>query len=256
VRNLESYNGLAQKGNKSAEGVQPLPYIVLIIDELADLMMTAAEDIERQICRLAQMARATGIHLILATQRPSVDVVTGLIKANFPTRIAFAVTSQTDSRVILDTPGAERLLGRGDMLLMRPDVAKLWRVQGCFVSDEEIAQVVSFWKAQSPPPEKAPPSPWAALMDRLDDEEELVQDAIDAVQGLTQISTSQLQRKLRIGYPKAAALMEKLEARGIIGPDRGAGQGREVLRKDQEEGSDGAEDESLFEHRQEDALAE
>jgi S-DNA-T family DNA segregation ATPase FtsK/SpoIIIE len=255
VRNLESYNALAQKGKKTPEGFQPLPYIVLIIDELADLMMTAAEDIERQICRLAQMARATGIHLILATQRPSVDVVTGLIKANFPTRIAFAVTSQTDSRVILDTPGAERLLGRGDMLVLRPDVAKLWRVQGCFVSDEEIARVVSFWKAQSPP-EQPTPSPWAALMDRLDDEEELIQDAIDAVQGLRQISTSQLQRKLRIGYPKAAALMEKLEAKGIVGPDRGAGQGREVLRKENEEGGDGEEDETLFEQRQGDALAE
>ena len=117
---------------------RPLPYIVLVIDELADLMMTAADDIERQICRLAQMSRATGIHLVLATQRPSVDVITGLIKANFPARIAFAVTSQIDSRVILDTPGAEKLLGRGDMLFMAPDSAKLARIQGCFVSDQEI----------------------------------------------------------------------------------------------------------------------
>src|SRR5690606_4667958 len=180
VRNLESYNALVSKGKAQDEGRQPLPYIVLIIDELADLMMTAAEDIERQICRLAQMARATGIHLILATQRPSVDVVTGLIKANFPSRIAFAVTSQTDSRVILDRAGAERLLGRGDMLVKRPDVAKLWRVQGCFVADDEIARVATFWKNQATSPTSATPAPWLALLDRLDDEDELLQDAIDA----------------------------------------------------------------------------
>jgi S-DNA-T family DNA segregation ATPase FtsK/SpoIIIE len=235
VRNLEGYNAKVLRGKKGAGDAQPLPYIVLIIDELADLMMTAAEDVERQICRLAQMARATGIHLILATQRPSVDVVTGLIKANFPSRIAFAVTSQTDSRVILDTPGAERLLGRGDMLVMRPDVAKLARVQGCMVSEEEIARVVAYWRQQTPAEEAPSPPPWSALMDRLDDEEELLQEALDAVQGLTQITTSQLQRKLRIGYPKAARLVEKLAERGILGPDQGAGQGREVLQKEEEE---------------------
>ncbi len=123
-----------------------LPYIILVIDELADLMMVAPDDVERYICRLAQMSRATGIHLILATQRPSVDVVTGLIKANFPARIAFAVTSQIDSRVILDTPGAEALLGRGDMLFMRPDSSKLERLQGCFVSDGELEKLVRYWK--------------------------------------------------------------------------------------------------------------
>lgn len=247
VRNLESYNALVSKG-KQDEGRQPLPYIVLIIDELADLMMTAAEDIERQICRLAQMARATGIHLILATQRPSVDVVTGLIKANFPTRIAFAVTSQTDSRVILDTPGAERLLGRGDMLVMRPDVAKLWRVQGCFVADDEIARVATFWKNQATSPTSATPAPWLALLDRLDDEDELLQDAIDALRDLDHITTSQLQRKLRIGYPKAARLMEQLEAKGMVGPDQGAGQGRVVRKTNQsaEQVDDGDED-TLFE---------
>ncbi len=231
VRNLETYNALVRKGKKGDDTRQPLPYIVLIIDELADLMMTAAEDVERQICRLAQMARATGIHLILATQRPSVDVVTGLIKANFPTRIAFAVTSQTDSRVILDTPGAERLLGRGDMLIMRSDAAKLGRVQGCFVADDEIGRIVAFWKEQGE--RSATPPPWAAMMDRLDDEGDLLHDAIDAVRGLRQISVSHLQRKLRIGYPKAARLMEKLEDRGIVGPDQGAGQGRDVLLKEE-----------------------
>jgi S-DNA-T family DNA segregation ATPase FtsK/SpoIIIE len=241
VRNIDSYNTLARKAKGVDPARQPLPYIVLIIDELADLMMTAAEDIERQICRLAQMARATGIHLILATQRPSIDVVTGLIKANFPSRIAFAVTSQTDSRVILDATGAERLLGRGDMLLMRPDAAKLQRVQGCFVADDEINHIVSFWKAQALPAEPTV-APWAALMDRLDDGDELVQDAIDALRGLKSVTTSLLQRKLRVGYPKAAQLMEQLVAKGVVGADQGGGQGRPVLlKKDEEESEEGGE---------------
>ena len=146
VRNIKAYNEKASKHKRGKDAMKPLPYIVLVVDELADLMMTAAEDVERQVTRLAQMARATGIHLILATQRPSTDVVTGVIKANFPTRISFAVTSQVDSRVILDQQGAERLLGQGDMLFMRPDAAKLHRVQGCYVSDDEIEEVVRFWK--------------------------------------------------------------------------------------------------------------
>jgi S-DNA-T family DNA segregation ATPase FtsK/SpoIIIE len=228
---MDAYNALTAKPRKGEANLQPLPYLVLIIDELADLMMTAAEDIERQICRLAQMARATGIHLILATQRPSIDVVTGLIKANFPSRIAFAVTSQIDSRVILDTPGAERLLGRGDMLLMRPDMAKLLRIQGCFVADEEISHIVNFWKAQSVEAEAPSVPPWAALLDRLDDEDELLQDAIDAVRELEHVTTSLLQRKMRIGYPKAARLIEQLEAKGVIGPDQGGGQGRPVIKQ-------------------------
>lgn len=243
VRNIDAYNASLAKNKRAASPREPLPYIVLIIDELADLMMTAADDVERQVCRLAQMARATGIHLILATQRPSVDVVTGLIKANFPSRIAFAVTSQTDSRVILDTPGAERLLGRGDMLVMRPDLAKLQRVQGCFVADDEISRVVKFWQDQSAAGEAAPtPPPWAALMDRLEDEDELLQEAIDAVRDLKQVNTSLLQRKLRIGYPKAVRLIEQLAAKGIVGPDQGAGQGREVLLK-----SENDDEETLFE---------
>jgi S-DNA-T family DNA segregation ATPase FtsK/SpoIIIE len=210
---------------------------VLVIDELADLMMTAAEDIERQICRLAQMARATGIHLILATQRPSTDVVTGLIKANFPTRISFAVTSQIDSRVVLDTPGAEALLGRGDMLLMRPEAGKLARVQGCYVADDEIGGVVTFWKQQAASqqagghPVAAPP-PWNGILDQLDDDEELVQQAIDILEGMRTCSTSMLQRRLSLGHPKAARLVEELAARGIVGPDLGGGRGREVLRKE------------------------
>jgi S-DNA-T family DNA segregation ATPase FtsK/SpoIIIE len=231
VRNIDAYNAAMRR----RKGGQPLPYIVLVIDELADLMMTAAEDIERQICRLAQMARATGIHLVLATQRPSTDVITGLIKANFPTRIAFAVTSQIDSRVILDTPGAERLLGRGDMLLMRPDAGKLLRVQGCFVADEEINRVVSFWKSADAGGERPKAAPWAGILDQLDDEDGLIQDAIDAVRGMRTCSASMLQRKLNIGYPKAARLMEEMEKRGVVGPDLGGGRGREVLLKKQDE---------------------
>jgi S-DNA-T family DNA segregation ATPase FtsK/SpoIIIE len=238
VRNLDGYNALARKVKKGSGALPPLPYLVLIIDELADLMMTAAEDVERQICRLAQMARATGIHLILATQRPSIDVVTGLIKANFPSRIAFAVTSQVDSRVILDTPGAERLLGRGDMLVMRPDLAKLLRVQGCFVADEEIARVVSFWKSQADAHATQVTPPWAGMMERLDDADELLQEAIDAVRGQHSVTTSFLQRKLRIGYPKAGKLIEQLAAKGILGPDQGGGQGRLVLLKREDEGEE------------------
>ena len=230
VRNIESYN-LAVRKRKD---VQPLPYIILVIDELADLMMTAADDVERQICRLAQMARATGIHLVLATQRPSTDVITGLIKANFPTRISFSVTSQIDSRVVLDTPGAETLLGRGDMLLMRPDVGKLTRLQGCFVSDEEINRVVNYWKGQTG--ETGPlPAPWNSIMDHLGDDQELLHDAVDILRNMRTCSTSMLQRRLGLGYPKAARLMEELEKRNIVGPDLGGGRGREVLLKKEED---------------------
>lgn len=249
VRNVEAYNALAgKKPKKGQEPIALLPYIVLIIDELADLMMTAADDIERQLCRLAQMARATGIHLIIATQRPSTDVVTGLIKANFPTRIAFSVTSQIDSRVILDTVGAERLLGRGDMLLMRPDMAKLQRIQGCLVTDPEINNVVAFWKDQVAADSPPTVAPWTGLLDQMDDEDGLIQDAIDVLRELDSCSTSMLQRKLKIGYPKAARLMEDLEKQGIVGPDMGGGQGREVLlKKEEDEGDEENEaEETMF----------
>ncbi len=230
ARNIEEYN---QKLGRS-KSAEPLPYIVLVIDELADLMMTAAYDVERQICRLAQMSRATGIHLVLATQRPSVDVITGLIKANFPARIAFAVTSQVDSRVILDAPGAERLLGRGDMLYMAPDSARLVRIQGCFVSDEEIDGIVSFWRgsraADDPLPDDEAASPWAGMVMTADEEkDELLERALELLQGKRQVSTSLLQRQLRIGYPRAARLMEQLEEMGVVGPDEGGGRSREVL---------------------------
>lgn len=235
ARNISAYNEMAHKLQKGRGEMKPLPYIVLVVDELADLMMTAPEDVERQICRLAQMSRATGIHLILATQRPSTDVVTGVIKANFPSRIAFAVTSQVDSRVILDQPGAERLLGQGDMLLMRPDAAKLFRLQGCYVSDEEIDRVVSFWREQEKTADSHVVPPWNGLMDRMDHEDELLQDATDLLRGMKSCSTSMLQRKLRLGYPRAARLMEQLEAQGVVGPDMGGGQGREVLLKEESE---------------------
>ncbi len=225
VRNIVEFNRKAAK----ARLLEPLPYIILVIDELADLMMTAADEVERQICRLAQMARATGIHLVLATQRPSVDVITGLIKANFPARIAFAVTSQVDSRVILDTPGAEKLLGRGDMLYMAPDAARLARIQGCFVSDQEIDAIVEFWRAARDTSQVEQAAPWAGLLDEMEGQDELLEQALELLEGKSHVSTSLLQRQLRIGFPRAARLMEQLEEMGVVGPDEGGGRSRAVL---------------------------
>jgi S-DNA-T family DNA segregation ATPase FtsK/SpoIIIE len=231
VRNIVEYN------QKKARTRGALPYIVLVIDELADLMMTAADDIERQVCRLAQMSRATGIHLVLATQRPSVDVITGLIKANFPARIAFAVTSLIDSRVILDGPGAEKLLGRGDMLFMAPDSPKLARIQGCFVSDKEIDAVVEFWKSGRGGRGAADmnaPAPWEGLIGGADDErDEMLEQALRLLETKQTVSTSLLQRQLRIGYPRAARLMEQLEELGYVAGDEGGGRSREVLMRSQ-----------------------
>ena len=241
VRNIDAYNRLARRRKK----LDPLPRIVLVVDELADLMMTAPEEIEKQLVRLAQMARATGIHLVLATQRPSTDVVTGLIKANFPSRIAFAVTSQVDSRVILDSPGAEKLLGQGDMLLMRPDKAKIQRVQGSYVTDSEIKRVVDWWierdQIENPDRPAARVAPWIGLLDRLDDEDELLAEAIDAIRGVKTISASFVQRELQIGYPRAARLVTLLESKGFIAADPGGGQSRKVLLKPSPEtgGEDG-----------------
>jgi S-DNA-T family DNA segregation ATPase FtsK/SpoIIIE len=226
VRNVEDYNRKARKSHD----LLPLPFLVLIIDELADLMMTAANDVERQLCRLGQMARATGIHLVLATQRPSVDVITGLIKANFPARVAFAVTTQIDSRVILDMPGAEKLLGRGDMLFMAPDSAKLSRIQGCYVADREIERVVEFWLTRQEGDADAPAeeAPWAGLMggERTD---QLLHQALKLISTRTHVSTSLLQRQLRIGFPRAARLMDQLEEMGAVAPDEGGGRSREVF---------------------------
>ncbi len=228
VRNIEAYN---KKVARRSGDDGPLPYMVLVIDELADLMMTAPEEVERYICRLAQMARATGIHLVIATQRPSVDVVTGLIKANFPARIAFAVASGVDSRVVLDQPGAEKLLGRGDMLFMRPESSKLQRIQGCFVSDREIQAVVDFWRKAAPEPPRVAESlaPWAGILDKMEEGDDLLEQALRELQGMRTTSASLLQRRLRIGYPRAAELLRQLEAMGAVGPEEGGGRPRRVL---------------------------
>lgn len=213
-----------------------LPFIVILIDELADLMMMSGRDVEESITRLAQMARAVGIHLILATQRPSVDVITGLIKANFPARISFKVSSRIDSRTVIDIMGAESLLGGGDMLFMRPDSSHLTRVHGSYVTETEVEKVVSFLKKQGQPEyeesiltfsEEAEAA--AAKEDDLaGEDEELFQEAVDAVVSSGQASTSYVQRRLRIGYNRAARLMEIMERRGIVGPADGA-KPREIL---------------------------
>jgi len=176
------------------------------------------------------MARATGIHLVLATQRPSVDVVTGLIKANFPARISFAVTSQVDSRVVLDTAGADALLGSGDMLFMAPDSSKLVRIQGCWVSEEEMESVVRFWKMTIPEEISAAEEvPWEEMLEAELELDPLVQQAIELVRQHKRASASFLQRRMRIGYPRAARLIEQLEELGVVGPAQNGGRSREVL---------------------------
>jgi S-DNA-T family DNA segregation ATPase FtsK/SpoIIIE len=225
VRNLEEYNRRVSR----LKDKDPLPVLVVFVDELADLMMIAPDEVERSLCRVAQMGRATGIHLVVATQRPSTDVVTGLIKANFPARISFAVTSQIDSRVILDQGGAENLLGRGDMLFLSPQRAAPIRLQGCFVSDREIDQLTEFWRAQeqyAAQTELFPPWTNLEVEDQVDD---MLQQAIELVEGRERVSTSFIQRQLRIGFPRAARLVDQLEERGVVGPDEGGGRGREVL---------------------------
>lgn len=232
ARNIQDYNA-----RMKSQGGKKLPYLVVVIDELADLMMLAPDETERTITRLAQLARATGIHLILATQRPSVDVVTGIIKANFPARIAFAVASNTDSRVILDQPGAERLLGRGDMLYQSPDSPSPVRLQGVFVSDTEIHRLVDFWRGQAgstsayavgaggAPPDAVPSGvplkqvPMFEDMMPLEEQgDPLLGDAIDLVRREGRASVSMLQRRMRIGYTRAARLVDTMEDRGIVGP--------------------------------------
>ena len=213
VRNIEGYNRLAGRDGERAR----LPYIVIVIDELADLMMLAADEVERTLCRLAQLARATGIHLVVATQRPSVDVVTGLIKANFPTRASFMVTSQVDSRTILDTGGAEKLLGRGDMLYLPSDAPKPLRLQGTYLSDEEIEEVTGFWRAQRAAqyaPEFIDLPSWSPGAG--DEEDELYDRAVEIAREHDSISISFLQRRLRIGWNRAARLMEMLEENGEV----------------------------------------
>jgi DNA segregation ATPase FtsK/SpoIIIE, S-DNA-T family len=215
----------------------PLPYIVVVIDELADLMMLAPQETEKSLCRIAQMARATGIHLIIATQRPSVDVVTGLIKANFPARIAFNVASTVDSRVILDMPGAEQLLGRGDMLFLPPDAPTPQRLQGAFVSDEELRRLVQYWKDQGRPETVAGAKPvqqplWEEMQRealKAKFEDDLIPDVIDLVLKENRASISLLQRRLRIGYTRAARIMDLLEKYQVVGPQPSGGKAREVF---------------------------
>jgi S-DNA-T family DNA segregation ATPase FtsK/SpoIIIE len=214
VRNIDGHN-------KDCLPEDKLPYLVLVIDELADLMMAAFDEVEHGICRLAQLARATGIHIIVATQRPSVDVITGLIKANFPTRISFAVTSHIDSRTILDTVGAEKLLGRGDMLYMPTEASRPKRLQGSFVSDAEIERVVDFWARQRRPAprsidldEAGQPSIAGRTISPPPDS--LWEEAKRLAREHEHISASFLQRRLRIGYPRAARLMETLQQEGLI----------------------------------------
>lgn len=216
VRNLKEYNEKAE---------ERIPYIVIVIDELADLMMISSSTVEQYICRIAQLGRASGIHLILATQRPSVDVITGLIKANVPSRIAFAVSSQVDSRTILDRVGAEKLLGKGDMLYLPVDASEPRRIQGAYVSGEEIEKVVDFWKKQ-PPPENIIPieieeSPGKGQV-QTNDEDELLPDAIEIIKMTRQASVSNLQRKMKIGYARAGRIMDQLEIRGVVGPAQGS----------------------------------
>jgi S-DNA-T family DNA segregation ATPase FtsK/SpoIIIE len=271
ARNIEGYNEKLM-----AKSEPTLPYIVVLIDELADLMLSAPDEVERHVCRLAQMARATGMHLVIATQRPSVDVVTGLIKANFPARIAFAVTSQIDSRVILDTPGADQLLGRGDMLFMAPDSSKLQRLQGCWVSDHETQHLVRYWRGAKAFVEDGAPEalgqaalvgvaagsdadiaelqpPWLPGQETLqqplwtdmsaieagrEDQDAFYDQAVAEVRKSGRASVSLLQRRLRIGYSRAARLIEQLEADGIVGPDLGGSRGREVNPEADERPSD------------------
>jgi S-DNA-T family DNA segregation ATPase FtsK/SpoIIIE len=225
--------GLEEHAEKSPEITERLPYIIVVIDELADLMMVSSRDVEESITRLAQMARAVGIHLLLATQRPSVDVLTGIIKANFPARISFQVTSKVDSRTILDTIGAEHLLGAGDMLFLPPGSSKLTRIHGAFVSSGEIKQIVDFLKQQGEP---AYESAILAVekkekTDAGEDEyDEKYDEALAFVAETGQASISLIQRRFRIGYNRAARIIEKMEEEGVVGPSDGV-KPREVLVK-------------------------
>ncbi len=282
IRNIQNYNNrppARQPDLFGGEAPPPahdyLPYLVIVVDELADLMMTAGPEVEGYISRLAQLARATGIHMILATQRPSVNVITGTIKANFPARIAFQVAQKVDSRTILDAMGADKLLGRGDMLFMPPGASKLIRAQGCMTSDEDIARITDFIKEQCPmdsaeeappprpvragmpppslpaseepageegeappePPSPRPKPPGPAAPSSFEDmlessgggggDDELVEQALQIIRETRRASTSSLQRRLKIGYTRAARVMDLLEERGVVGPQRGS-EAREI----------------------------
>ncbi len=240
-RNIDTHNRKVRR----KKGEETMPHLVVMIDELADLMMSAPDQTEHNLVRLAQMARAVGIHLVVATQRPSTDVVTGLIKANFPARISFAVASSVDSRVILDTPGAEALLGRGDMLFVPPESSGPVRIQGVMISDPEVERVITFWQkslAEGADPEKAP---WDEMIEQesvLADRDNLVERAIQIVRQTQRASASMLQRRLRIGYPRAARLIDELEDLGVIGEAVSGGREREVLLEREEASEDDIEE--------------
>ncbi len=243
VRNLVGYNDLMRSEKAKAEQTedghpeqyQVLPQIVIVIDELADLMMVAAKEVENSICRIAQKARAAGMHLVVATQRPSSDVITGIMKANIPSRIAFAVASQIESRIILDTTGAEKLIGKGDMLYAPLGEGKPLRVQGCFISNEEIESVIEKIKETSTAEyseeilehierqaEQADSKSGGSAGDPGEDEDEMIEEAIDVIMESRQASTSMLQRRLKLGYSRAARIIDQIEERGIIGPFEGS----------------------------------
>jgi len=235
ARNVDSYNKKMERQNKPK-----LPKIVVMIDELADLMISAPDETEHAVIRLAQKARAIGIHLILATQRPSTDVVTGLIKANFPTRISFTVASSIDSRVILDTGGAETLLGKGDMLFLHPEIGLPIRAQGAIVTDKELDRIIQWWQKRDTTQETAEQiryddteqPPWeekVGAREEVDEDEFLIDEAIKLIKSEGHASASYFQRQLRIGYPRAARLVDQLEEMGILGPSQGGGRERDIL---------------------------
>ena len=236
ARDIYVYNQKAPR-----KGLKTLPKIVVVMDELASLMMNAPEQTEGRLVRLAQMARATGIHLMVATQRPSTDIVTGLIKANFPARIAFTVASSVDSRVILDVNGAETLLGRGDMLFLDPENSTPKRVQGVMVDDSEMKALLQYWNSVIPPSaDREMDPPWEKfVIDQREGGDALIGKAMAVLREEGRASASLLQRKLRIGYPRAAHLMDELEEMGIVGPPETGGKDREVLLDDDQEDADG-----------------
>ncbi|MCI6363079.1 DNA translocase FtsK, partial [Intestinimonas butyriciproducens] len=246
VKKLEEFNRLA----KASEDLEPLPSVVVVIDELADLMLVAAKEVEESICRVAQMGRAAGMHLIIATQRPSADVITGLMKANIPSRIAFAVASALESRIILDTTGAEKLVGRGDMLYFPLGSGKPLRVQGCLISDEEVASVVEFIKRQSTAEydeeviheieqhaaekDKQGKGVGGSAPEEVgNDYDELLPAAIEVVVETGQASVSMLQRRLKLGYSRAARLVDQMEEKGIVGPFEGSKPRQLLITKEQ-----------------------
>jgi DNA segregation ATPase FtsK/SpoIIIE, S-DNA-T family len=244
VRDITGFNAMYDRGelptpeepdHVTGKGYERLPFIVIVVDELNDLMMVAARDVEASVCRIAQMARAVGIHLVIATQRPSVDVITGVIKANVPSRLAFSVSSLADSRVILDQAGAEKLIGQGDLLMLTASSSRAQRIQGAWVDEECVRKVVAHWKRQVATPEyvegiaedTSGGGSGRASDDGADDDE-LLGEAMDLVVRSGLGSTSMLQRKLRVGFARAGRLMDLLERKGVVGPGQGS-KARDVL---------------------------